>query len=224
MLRRTHMNQEIYLVGIAGGSGSGKTTFAKKVMKRISHAECSLLHMDSYYLPIQPKTNYTATGKANYDHPDAFDWVLLRHHLSELKKGNSIKSPIYDFSLSSRSEEYETIGPCKVVLVEGIFSLYDQEIRSMLDIKCFLHVDSDIRFTRRLHRDVKERGRSLESVISQYYDTVRPMYQKYLDPQRQYADFTVGEETDVASLILSARIKEFLGEKLEAPVAEVNQI
>ncbi len=199
---------KIFLIGIAGGSGSGKTTFAKKVMKGLNSSESSLLHMDSYYLPTQPKENFTSGGKANYDHPNAFDWNLLRHHLSELKQGHAIKCPIYDFSGSSRTEEYETVGPCKVVLFEGIFALYDQEIRDMLDIKTFLHVDSDIRFTRRLHRDVKERGRSLESVIAQYYDTVRPMYQKYLDPQRQYADFTVGEETDVASLILSARIKE----------------
>lgn len=201
---------KIFLIGIAGGSGSGKTTFAKKVMKGLNSSESSLLHMDSYYLPTQPKENFTSSGKANYDHPNAFDWNLLRHHLSELKQGHTIKCPIYDFSASSRTEEYETVGPCKVVLFEGIFALYDQEIRDMLDIKTFLHVDSDIRFTRRLHRDVKERGRSLESVIAQYYDTVRPMYQKYLDPQRQYADFTVGEETDVASLILSARIKELM--------------
>lgn len=198
--------QKIFLIGIAGGSGSGKTTFAKKVMKAVSNTDSSLLHMDSYYLPVVPKIN----GKANFDHPDAFDWPLLRHHLAELKKGSPINCPVYDFSNSTRSEEFEQLGPCKVVLFEGIFSLYDQEIRNMLDIKCFLHVDSDIRFTRRLHRDVKERGRSLESVISQYYDTVRPMYQKYLDPQKQFADFTVGEETDVAALILAARIKEIL--------------
>ncbi len=212
--------EKIFLIGIAGGSGSGKTTFARKVMKGISNLDSSLLHMDSYYLPAQPKTNYTASGKANFDHPVAFDWELLRHHLSELKKGNSIKCPIYDFKNSSRTEEYETVGPCKVVLFEGIFALYDQEIRDLLDIKCYLHVDSDIRFTRRLHRDVKERGRSLESVIAQYYDTVRPMYLKYLDPQRQYADFTVGEETDVASLILSARIKELLATSPEVQAHE----
>jgi len=211
---------KIFLIGIAGGSGSGKTTFARKVMKGIKNLDSSLLHMDSYYLPTQPKTNYTSSGKANFDHPNAFDWDLLRHHLSELKKGNAISCPIYDFSNSGRTEEVETVGPCRVVLFEGIFSLYDQEIRDLLDIKCFLHVDSDIRFTRRLHRDVKERERSLESVISQYYDTVRPMYQKYLDPQRQYADFTVGEESDVASLILSARIKEMLATSLESQANE----
>ena len=207
------MNQKIFLIGIAGGSGSGKTTFAKKVMKNINSSDSCLLHMDSYYLHDQPHTNHTTSGKPNFDHPNAFDWDLLRLHLSELKKGYSIKCPIYDFTTSARTGDFETFGPCKVVLFEGIFSLYDQKIREMLDIKCFLHVDSDIRFTRRLHRDVKERGRSLESVISQYYDTVRPMYQRYLDPQRQYADFTVGEETDVASHILSARIKEFLQPK-----------
>ncbi len=202
--------EKIFLIGIAGGSGSGKTTFAKKVLKGILNLESCLLHMDSYYLHSQPKALYTSSGKPNFDHPNAFDWELLRQHLSELKQGKGIKCPVYDFKNSVRTEEYEEIGPCRVVLFEGIFSLYDQEIRNLLDIKCFLHVDSDIRFTRRLHRDVKERGRSLESVISQYYDTVRPMYQRYLDPQRQYADFTVGEETDVAALILSARIKEML--------------
>lgn len=208
--KRPSRMEKIFLIGIAGGSGSGKTTFAKKVMKGITSLDASLLHMDSYYLPKQPKSNYTSSGKPNFDHPNAFDWDLLRHHLTELKQGQPIKCPVYDFSNSSRTDEHEKVGPCRVVLFEGIFALYDQEIRDLLDIKCFLHVDSDIRFTRRLHRDVKERGRSLESVISQYYDTVRPMYQKYLDPQRQYADFTVGEETDVASLILSARIKELL--------------
>ena len=130
--------------------------------------------------------------------------------ITYLNSNTAIQSKSLFTILKIAEEQVQNVGPCKVVLFEGIFALYDQEIRDMLDIKCFLHVDSDIRFTRRLHRDVKERGRSLESVISQYYDTVRPMYQKYLDPQRQFADFTVGEETDVASLILSARIKELI--------------
>lgn len=206
LLENSSNMQNFFLIGIAGGSGSGKTTFAKKVMKGLNSCESQILHMDSYYLPTVPAIN----GKVNYDHPDAFDWQLLRQHLAEIKKGQGIQVPKYDFSTSSRTNEYDTLGPCKIVLFEGIFALYDLEIRNMLDIKCFLHVDSDIRFTRRLHRDVKERGRSLESVIAQYYDSVRPMYQKYLDPQKQYADFTVGEETDVASLILAARLKQLL--------------
>lgn len=202
----------MYIVGIAGGSGSGKTTFAKKILKYVDEG-VSLLHMDSYYLPSQPKSNMTKSGHPNFDHPDAFDWNLLRQHLGKLKNGEAIEAPIYDFTTSSRTGKTQTIGPCKVILFEGIFTLFDQEIRDNLDIMAFLHVDSDIRFTRRLHRDVKERGRSLESVIEQYYETVRPMYQKYLDPQRQYADFIVGEETDIAASILSAKIREIFEDK-----------
>lgn len=204
------MTSPVFLIGICGGSGSGKTTFAHKVLKHSSPDGIGVLHMDSYYLPKLPRSHYTPSGKPNFDHPDAFDWDLLRHHLSELKQGLKIKAPIYDFAASVRTEDYVEIGPAKIVILEGIFTLFDQEIRELLDIKCFLHVDSDIRFTRRLHRDVKERGRSLESVIAQYYDTVRPMYQKYLEPQRQFADFVVGEETDVSSKILAARINEVL--------------
>ena len=130
----------------------------------------------------------------------------------QLKNGQSIESPVYDFKTNSRTEEVEVVNAERVILFEGIFSLFDKEIREMLDIKCFLHVDADIRFTRRLHRDVNERGRSLESVISQYYETVRPMYLKYLEPQKQFADFTVGEETDVAADIMAAKIRDFLNE------------
>lgn len=206
----------MYIIGITGGSGSGKTTFAKKVLKNLDSGGADLLHMDSYYLPIQPDLNYTPGGTPNFDHPNAFDWELLRFHLRTLKDGGTINCPVYDFSTHSRSTETKKIGPCKVILFEGIFGLFDKQIRDMLDIKAFLHVDSDIRFTRRLHRDVKERGRSLESVISQYYDTVRPMYEKFLAPQKQYADFIVGEETDVAADILGAKAKELVSSKSES--------
>jgi len=208
---RLNKGVQVYLVGIAGGSGSGKTTFAKKIMNRFDSRDVALLHMDSYYLPVQPKVHYSSSGKPNYDHPEAFDWELLTFHLETLKNGQAIESPVYNFQKSQReTTETETIGPAKVVLFEGIFSLFSQEIRQILDIKCFLQVDADIRFTRRLHRDVHERGRSLESVIGQYYETVRPMYQKFLDPQRQYADFIIGEETDNAAQILSSHINELL--------------
>lgn len=208
------MKSKTFLIGICGGSGSGKTTFAHKVLKYIPQEAVSVLHMDSYYLPELPQSHYTTTGKPNFDHPDAFDWPLIRSHLEQLKSGTPVESPIYDFSQSVRTNDSTLLGPSKIIIFEGIFTLFDQKIRDLLDIKCFLHVDSDIRFTRRLHRDVKERGRSLESVIAQYYDTVRPMYQKYLDPQRQYADFVVGEETDVASQILAARILELYRDSL----------
>lgn len=201
----------MYLIGIAGGSGSGKTTFAHKVFNRVNHKAC-LISMDSYYLDVLPDDLLTAKGNPNFDHPEAFDWKLLYTHLEQLKNGESIQAPIYDFKTSSRKEETILIEPEKVIIFEGIFSLFDKKIRSLMDIKCFLHVEADIRFTRRLHRDVNDRGRSLESVIEQYYETVRPMYLKYLEPQKQFADFTVGEETDVAAEILSARLREFLNE------------
>lgn len=200
----------MYIVGIAGGSGSGKTTFAKKVLDRIGEENAIVLSMDSYYLDSPPKHIFTNSGNPNFDHPHSFDWELLNQHISDLKAGKAIECPNYDFKTNSREETTTTLGPSQMILFEGIFSLFDKSIRSMLDIKCFLHVDSDIRFTRRLHRDVNDRGRSLESVIAQYYETVRPMYQKYLDPQKQFADFTVGEETDVAADILASRLKEIL--------------
>lgn len=200
----------MYIVGIAGGSGSGKTTFSKKIIAHLGKQYAAILHMDSYYLHNQPEDIFTTKGKPNFDHPQAFDWHLLHQHIGQLKNGETIQAPIYDFTTNSRTKQTQEIGPCQLVLFEGIFSLFDKNIRQMLDIKCFLHVDSDIRFTRRLHRDVNERGRSLESVIAQYYDTVRPMYQKYLEPQKQFADFTVGEETDIAAKILAARLKEVL--------------
>ncbi|MCF8058151.1 MAG: uridine kinase [Bacteriovoracaceae bacterium] len=199
----------IKLIGISGGSGSGKTTFAKKLINLVEEP-ISLFHMDSYYLPDQPKRHFTKSGKPNFDHPEAFDWELLRNHLTSLKEGLDVQSPVYDFKSSSRTKETETTKASGVVLFEGIFTLFDNEIRNMLDIKVFLHVDSDIRFTRRLNRDVQERGRSLDSVIDQYYETVRPMYQKFLEPQKQFADFVVGEETDVAAQILAAKINNDL--------------
>lgn len=210
----------MFLIGVAGGSGSGKTTFAKKVIKNLDSDSADLLHMDSYYLPVQPETNLSPLGKANFDHPSAFDWELLRFHLKTLKNGGKVNCPVYDFNNHCRSDETRKVGPSKVILFEGIFALFDKQIRELLDIKAFLHVDSDIRFTRRLHRDVKERGRSLESVIAQYYDTVRPMYEKFLSPQRQYADFIVGEETDVAADILGAKAKELV--KSESDSYEFN--
>ncbi len=211
------------IIGIAGGSGSGKTTFAYKIQNQLPGSSVQILSMDSYYLDIQPESNIDQKGKANFDHPQAFDWELLRNHLSELRQGRSINCPIYDFKSNRRTKNSVEIEPSKVILFEGIFSLFDEVIREMLEIKVFLHVEADIRFTRRLHRDVKERGRSLESVIDQYYATVRPMYNKYLDPQKQYADFTVGEETDVAAAILAAKIEKLLNQDYSFSLNEQTQ-
>lgn len=197
----------MYMIAICGGSGSGKTTFTDKVRKEVSE-DISVVHMDSYYLHQLPDDLKTSNGQPNFDHPDAFDWKLLRKHLKVLKSGKSIEAPLYDFKKSVRLKKTVTVKPSRVVLFEGIFSLYDEDIRKLCDITAFLHVEADIRFIRRLHRDVEERGRSLDSVITQYYETVRPMYQKYLDPQRQFADFIVGEETDIAAGILAAKVNQ----------------
>lgn len=197
----------MYIISICGGSGSGKTTFTDKVRKEVNN-EISVIHMDSYYLPKLPKDLQTNNGQPNFDHPDAFDWKLLIRHLKDLKKGKVIEAPLYDFKRNCRLKKTQTIKPSKVILFEGIFSLYDEDIRKISDITAFLHVEADIRFIRRLHRDVEERGRSLDSVITQYYETVRPMYQKYLAPQRLFADFIVGEETDIAAGILAAKVND----------------
>ncbi len=199
----------MFLIGIAGGSGSGKTTFAKKIMQRVDHQEVVLLHQDSYYLPMPP-TEHRVHGEPNFDHPEAFDWPLLLDHLTRLKAGEQVATPVYDYHLSRRLPETEMIGPCKTILLEGLYTLWDPAIRGLFDIKMYLHVDADIRFIRRLHRDVRERGRTLDSIIRQYYDTVRPMHHEFLETTQQYADMVVGEETDVAADVMAARIRQLL--------------
>ncbi len=195
----------MFLVGIAGGSGSGKTTFANKIIQRVADPSVVLLHQDSYYLPTPPP-ELRQGNEYNFDHPDAFDWPLLRSHLEILKQGGRVNVPVYEYRTTPRTAETVPVGPCKVILLEGIFTLWDPPLRDLFDIKVYLHVESDIRFIRRLHRDVRERGRSLDGIIRQYYDTVRPMHHEYLEPTRQYADISVGEETDVAAEVIAARI------------------
>lgn len=206
----------MYIVGIAGGSGSGKTTFTKKILRHVDGSRVAILHQDSYYLP-SPPNHLHVHGEPNFDHPDAFDWPLLKDHLSRIRNGQKIPVPSYDYSVSRRKAEVEWIGPCDVLIVEGIFTLWDEEIRSLLDLRVYLHVESDIRFIRRLHRDVRERGRTLDQIIRQYYDTVRPMYQMYLDPTRKYADIIVGEETDAAADVLASHIRHIAMNPKQAP-------
>lgn len=199
----------MFLVGIAGGSGSGKTTFALKILNRSGADDIAVIHQDSYYLADLPE-HLKKNGDGNFDHPDAFDWNLLRRHLSDLKEGRAIEEPVYDYRGHGRTGKTKTVGPCKAVLVEGIYTLWDPEIRNLFDIRVFLNVEADIRFIRRLHRDVRERGRTLDNIIRQYYDTVRPMHHEFLEPTRSYADVIVGEETDIAADVLSARIRQVI--------------
>jgi len=175
----------MFFVGIAGGSGSGKTTFAKKILQRVSShtgaeaaSDVALLKQDSYYLPSPP-----AHLKVHGEH-------------------------IYDYRTNRRTDSTERVGPCKRLILEGIFTLWDADLRSLFDVKLFLNVEADVRFIRRLHRDVRERGRTLDSIIRQYYDTVRPMHHEFLEPTRQYADLVVGEETDIAAEVIAARLAQ----------------
>lgn len=193
----------MFMIGIAGGSGSGKTTFARKVLARVADLGVSLVHQDSYYLP-------NGNAASNLDHPLAFDWELLRFHLSELRAGRPVGTPIYDYKTFCRTPEVEELGPCRAIILEGIYALHNPEIRELLDLRVFLHVDSDIRFIRRLHRDVRERGRNLDEVVRRYYETVRPMHHLHLEPTKQYADVVVGEETDIAADVIASRLRQAL--------------
>lgn len=195
------------IIAVAGGSGSGKSTFVKKVQKHVNNSDVIHLSLDSYYLP---KITELINNSPNYDHPDAFDWSLLIDHFEKLQEGKPIQTPVYDFKTNSRTNETQQISNAKVILFEGLFTLYHPEIRRLCEIKTFISVDADIRFARRLGRDINERGRSVESVIEQYYKTVRPMHSRYLEPQKKYADFIVGEESDKASEILASAIREKL--------------
>jgi len=206
----------MYIIGIAGGSGSGKTTFAKKIASLVLPewtSRVALIHQDAYYLQELPPELYNAQKEKNVDHPKAFDWSLLKEHIKTLKQGKDIQGPIYDFVHSRRSEQTDHIRACDIIILEGIYALWDEEIRNILDLKIYLHIDSDIRFIRRLHRDIKERGRSIDTVINRYYATVRPMHKKYLEPTNQFADLIVGEDTDAAARVVAAQIHEQLGLK-----------
>lgn len=199
----------MYIIGIAGGSGSGKTTFTQKVLSQVNDPKVGVLHQDSYYLPLPPD-DLKINDAPNFDHPEAFDWDLMKSHLEMIREGKKVESPVYDYHRSRRTNKTQPVGPCKILIVEGIFALWDESVRNLFDLKFYLHVESDIRFIRRLFRDLKDRSRTLEDIIRQYYDTVRPMHQLYLEPTKQYADIIVGEETDSAAVLLTGMIKQKL--------------
>ena len=178
------------LIGIAGGTGSGKTTLTKHLKKRFGD-DITVIGHDSYYKrqdrPCEERC------RQNYDHPDAFDTDLLVEHLKALKRGETIQCPVYSYVEHNRTDQTVEIKPTKVILVEGILIFASQELRDMLDIKIFVETDADVRILRRCLRDVEERGRTLESVVTQYLTTVKPMHEQYVEPSRKYADIVVLE-------------------------------
>ena len=185
------MNSPI-LIGITGGTGSGKSTVTKEIFKTIDEKDIVILEQDSYYKD-QSDMSYNERINTNYDHPSAFDNDLLVEHLKKLRDGKSIEKPEYDFENHNRKKETSLVEPKKIIILEGILVLFEKEIRDLLDIKVFVDTDSDVRVIRRILRDIKERGRTLDSVILQYMDTVRPAHLQFIEPSKRYADINIPE-------------------------------
>ncbi|MGB7860308.1 MAG: uridine kinase [Acidimicrobiia bacterium] len=185
-------------IGLAGGSGSGKTTIAESVVDRLD-GRVSLLQHDAYYRH-QPDLSYEERTRVNYDHPSSLESELLVKHLEELRTGVAIEKPVYDFANHLRSDQTVRVEPGRVVIVEGILVLSEPELRSELDLKIFVDTDADLRLARRLERDISERGRTVGSVIEQYFTTVRPMHLEFVAPSRRYADLIIPEGYNPAAV------------------------
>lgn len=203
------------IIGIAGGTASGKTTVAKKIIDSTAGiGTVASIKMDDYYKRLDHLT-YEERTKVNYDHPNAFDIDLVIEHLNALKEGKTINKPTYDFALHNRTTITEEIKPCNVIIVEGIMTFVSEELRNLFDIKIFVECDDDIRFIRRLKRDVMERGRTIDSVINQYLDTVRPMHNAFVEGTKKYADIIIPSSgsNDIAIGVIVAKIIELLNNK-----------
>jgi len=199
------------IVGIAGGTGSGKTTVVNKIMACFLRGEVALLPQDSYYkdnshLPLEERQ------RLNFDHPDSIEWPLLIEHLKELRQGRLILQPVYSYLTCTRSSETILVEPRKVVIVEGILVLTQKEVRDLLDIKVFVDTDADDRLARVIRRDIQERGRSAEIVLNRYEKTVKPMHLDFIEPSKRYADLIIpqGGENQVGIRVLSSLIREHL--------------
>ena len=206
------MEKKILVIGIAGGTGSGKTTLMKNLITEFSGTVTVLSH-DNYYKRHDELT-YEERCKLNYDEPAALETDLMARHLDILRSGESIDCPVYDFTVHNRSDETTRITPEKVIIVEGILIFENKELRDLMDVKIFVDTDADVRLCRRIKRDVRDRGRSLESVIEQYQTTVKPMHEQYVEPSKKFADIIVpeGGKNLVALDMIMGRIRRHLEE------------
>jgi len=204
--------KDILVVGIAGGSASGKTTVVNKV-KEFFGDNITVIGHDNYYKAHNDMT-YEERTLLNYDHPNAFDTERMIEDVKKLKKGETVEIPVYDYSVHNRSEETQTIKPQSVVVLEGILLLYDGRLRDLMDVKIFVDAPADERLVRRIKRDMAERDRSLQSVLSQYQDTVRPMHEQFVEPTKAYADIIIprGGDNHVGIGILQSFLEKKLGE------------
>jgi len=202
---------DVILIGISGSSGSGKTLITNTIINSIGNDKVSVIQEDSYYKDLSDIPFNDRTGK-NFDHPEAFEHALLTLNLKDLKKGKPIQIPIYDYKTHTRTPNTNTILPKKVILLEGILILNDPDIRELLDIKVYVDAMPDICFIRRLQRDINERGRTIDSIINQYMQTVRPMFFKYVEPSKKYADIIIprGGKNLIAIDILKTKIEDLL--------------
>jgi len=204
------------IIGVAGGTASGKSTVAEAILQRVGREHIAYIQHDSYYrdlshLPLEER------ARMNFDHPDALETELLVEHLRQLQAWQPIEVPIYDFATYTRTGRTRRIEPRRVVLVEGILIFVDRQLRDMMDIKLYVDTDADMRFIRRLQRDMRERGRTLESVIRQYLETVRPMHLEFVEPSKRYADIIIpsGGFNETAIEMIVARIQKLLGAETE---------
>jgi len=206
------MSMKHIIIGIAGGSASGKTSIAHRLKTGFESSKSVLILRQDDYYNDQCHMSMEERLKVNYDHPLAFDTDLLVTHLSMLKAGMSIQKPTYDFIAYTRSDQIENVEPCDVIVVEGLFILEEPRIRSLCDIKLYVETDTDIRLIRRLRRDVRDRGRSLENVIEQYLTTVKDMHDQFIEPSKKYADVIIpeGGKNDVAIDLLTTKISSII--------------
>ena len=206
------MENNILVIGIAGGTGSGKTTLMKNLINKYGENITVLSH-DNYYKRHDDMT-YEERCQLNYDEPAALETDLMAHHLDCLRRGESIQCPVYDFTVHNRADETTTIVPKKVIIVEGILIFENQPLRELMDIRIFVDTDADVRLCRRIKRDVNKRGRTLESVLTQYQQTVKPMHERYVEPSKKYADIVVpeGGKNLVALDMIMGRIQRHLEE------------
>jgi uridine kinase len=205
------MSKTPFIIGIAGGTGSGKSTFTNR-LKHIFKDQVTVLYYDNYYrahddLPFEERK------KINYDHPDAFETDLLLEHLKMLKAGKSIECPVYDYTQHNRSNEVTVVNPSNIILLEGILVLADERLRDQMDIKIFVEADADERILRRVVRDVKERGRDIDNIVDQYLTTVKPMHYLYVEPTKMYADLVINSGmNDMALDVMATKINSLIEE------------